>query len=302
MTPTDRSALAAPLLIASRTRALLILATPILAMLALQGLAPGSASAQEPAAPEASGAAAEAPPAQAGKPKAAAKPKPVPKPVPKPAPKPKPVAKPDPKPEPKAEPTPKAAAKPAPEPAPVPVAPPAGLNAAMPSPVCGAQAARYEGDKGFALWVTRKGRAEIENPLRPLTPEVSEVLQVTIAGKAATAYGPDLRALRRGPAPGALEAQVGAPIRWEAALPALPDPITIVSEAGETLARLGFRECTEAPPVKAAPEAKGKEPKGKEARAARRTGEAGAPAGKPAAKAVPKAPPGFSLPQGAIGE
>ncbi|KAB1075885.1 hypothetical protein F6X53_24685 [Methylobacterium soli] len=224
-------------------------------------------------------------------------PKPAPKPVNKPAPKPKPVPKAEPKPE-----TPKAAARPAPEPAPVPVAPPAGLNAAMPSPVCGAQAARYEGDKGFALWVTRKGRAEIENPLRPLTPEVSEVLQVTIAGKAATAYGPDLRALRRGPAPGALEAQVGAPIRWEAALPALPDPITIVSEAGETLARLGFRECTEAPPVKAAPEAKGKEPKGKEARAARRTGEAGAPAGKPAAKAAPKAPPGFSLPQGAIGE
>jgi hypothetical protein len=297
MTPTDRSALAAPLLIASRTRAMLILATPILAMLALPGLAPGSASAQEPAAPEASEPAAEAPPAQAGKSKAAAKPKPVPKPANKPAPKPKPVPKAEPKPE-----TPKAASKPAPEPAPVPAAPPAGLNAAMPSPVCGAQAARYEGDKGFALWVTRKGRAEIENPLRPLTPEVTEILQVTIAGKAATAYGPDLRALRRGPAPGALEAQVGAPIRWEAALPALPDPITIVSEAGETLARLGFRECTEAPPVKAAPEAKGKEPKGKEARAARRTGEAGAPAGKPAAKAAPKAPPGFSLPQGAIGE
>jgi hypothetical protein len=168
----------------------------------------------------------------------------------------------------------------------------------MPSPACGAQAARYEGDKGFALWVTRKGRAEIENPLRPLTPEVTEILQVTIAGKAATAYGPDLRALRRGPAPGALEAQVGAPIRWEAALTALPDPITIVSEAGELLARLGFRECTEAPPVKAAPEAKAKTANDKDAKAGRR-------AGKPAAKAeraAPKAPPGFSLPQGAIGE
>ncbi|WP_336488643.1 hypothetical protein [Methylobacterium nigriterrae] len=220
-----------------------------------------------------------------------------------------------------------------PSPPPVPVPPPA-LDAALAASACGAKAARYEGAKGFVVFVTRKGRSELENPLRPLTPEVTQVLQVTIAGKAATAYGPDLKALRRGGAPGALEAQLGAPIRWDAALPALPDPIAIVSEAGEVLTRLDFRDCAEAPPVKAPPpEAKAKDGKGKDAKAQKdnktkakeakdarekpagatepeggTTAEAAKPASKPARRAAApksdaqKAPPGFNLPQGAIAE
>ncbi|GJE31642.1 hypothetical protein [Methylobacterium oxalidis] len=216
----------------------------------------------------------------------------------------------------------KAARAPAPAPVPTPAAGPA------PAP-CGAQAARYEDRKGVALWVTRKGRAEVENPLRPLTPEVTQVLQVVIGARVATAYGPDLAALRRGSAPAVLEAQLGGPIRWEAGLPALPDPITIVSEVGETLASLGFRGCTEAPAVKPAPVAK--KPEKKPARRAAKPDAAnpdatkaegeGAPEGakaleaapprargrekaaaKPAAKPAPQAPPGFNLPQGAIGE
>lgn len=151
---------------------------------------------------------------------------------------------------------------------------------------CGVKAARYEGETGFGVFVTRLGRATLENPLRPLTPEVTQVLQVTIAGKPATAYGPDLSALRRGGALPALQAQLGAPVKWEPALPELPDPLAIVGEDGTPLAALRFRECTDAPAVKAAPEA------------ARRDRKA-APR---AARTAPKAPPGFSVPQGAIAE
>ncbi|MEA1831186.1 hypothetical protein U8607_03735 [Methylobacterium durans] len=215
------------------------------------------------------------------------------------------------------EPDPARAPAPVPAPAPTPVATPAAGPAPGP---CGAQAARYEGQKGFALFVTRKGRAEVENPLLPLTPEVTQVLQVVIGAKLATAYGPDLAALRRGSAPAVLEAQLGGPIRWESSLPALPDPITIVSEAGETLASLSFRGCAEAPAVKAAPEAKVKEPaKGQPPRraAAKPEGEGGAagavnegpapapkarPREKAAGKPAPQTPPGFGLPQGAIAE
>ena len=158
--------------------------------------------------------------------------------------------------------------------------------APVPAQPCGAKAARYEGENGFGVFVTRLGRATLENPLRPLTPEVTQVLQVTIAGKPATAYGPDLSALRRGGAPAVLQAQLGAPVKWEAALPELPDPLAIVGEDGTPLAALSFRECTDAPAVKAAPEAARRDRK---------------PAPR-AAKTAPKAPPGFSVPQGAIAE
>ncbi|MFD0934579.1 hypothetical protein ACFQ12_05190, partial [Methylobacterium trifolii] len=176
------------------------------------------------------------------------------------------------------------------------------------TPACAGQAARYEGEKGFGLFVTRIGQAEVANPLRPLTPEVTRVLQVTIAGKVATAYGPDLAALRRGGPPGAIEAQLGSPIRWEASLPELPDPLTIVSEAGETLATLGFRECAEAPAVKAPPPEAAKRDRKRAPRTGAKPSETGQAAG--TAKAAPaskaqtgtKAPPGFSLPQGAITE
>ena len=150
---------------------------------------------------------------------------------------------------------------------------------------CGAQAARYENGKGFGLAVTRAGEVRIENPLRPLTPEVRHVLQVVIAGKVATAYGPDFAALRRGGAPAAVEALLGGPIRWRPALPALPDPIAIVAEDGAPLAELSFRACEEPPAMKTAPRAAKKAPARAGAKAATKT-----------------VPPGFSLPQGAIAE
>ena len=154
---------------------------------------------------------------------------------------------------------------------------------------CGTQAARYDDGAGFGLAVTRVGQVRVENPLRPLTPEVTRVLQVVIAGKVATAYGPDLTALRRGAAPGAIEAQIGGPIRWEVTLPALPDQIAIVGDDGGALARLAFRACEDPPAVSAPPQAKRSKPPGK-------------PRGAPEGRAAGKVPPGFSLPQGAIAE
>lgn len=163
--------------------------------------------------------------------------------------------------------------------------------AAEPSPTqpCGARAARFEGGKGFKMVITRAGQVRTTNPLRPLTPEVNEVLQVVIAGKVATAYGPDFATLRRGSGPAAIEAMLGGPIRWQPALPELPDPMTIVSEEGAPLAQLAFRACETPPAVRAPP------PKAEARKKA------------PARRAAPKAaaektPPGFSLPQGAIAE
>jgi len=174
-----------------------------------------------------------------------------------------------------------ALAEPAPAPDPTPAAAP---PAEQP---CGTRAARYEGGKGFTMVVTRAGQVKTTNPLRPLTPEVNEVLQVVIAGKVATAYGPDFTSLRRGTAPATIEAMLGGPIRWEPSLPTLADPIAIVTEEGSTLAQLTFRACQDAPAVKAAPKPQAKKK---------------APAKRAAPKAAEKAPPGFSMPQGAIAE
>ena len=174
---------------------------------------------------------------------------------------------------------------------------PPPVIAAEPPSACEARAALYDGEKGFSAFVTRIGRVQVENPLRPLTPEVTRVLQLAIAGKVATAYGPDLTALRRGGAPAVLESQLGGGIRWEPILPLLPETLTIVSEAGEILARLAFRACTAAPALKASPaEARAKDPTRDRKPGTRR------PAAAEAAGAAPKTPPGFRLPQGAIAE
>lgn len=170
---------------------------------------------------------------------------------------------------------------------PVPEIPMPAASPAAPV-ACGAQAAGYEDGKGFIVVVTRAGEVRIENPLRPLTPDVSHVLQVVIAGKVATAYGADFTALRRGGAPNAVEAMLGGPIRWQAALPALPDPIAIVAEDGAALAQLSFQACEDPPAVKVAPQPQ-----------ARRKAPAKGASTKDAAR---KPPPGFSMPQGAIAE
>ncbi|SFG73064.1 hypothetical protein [Methylobacterium gossipiicola] len=201
----------------------------------------------------------------------------------------------------KAKPKPKATApapeeaKPAPDetkPAPEPVTP-----AAAPPPeprpdltvACADKAALYEGSNNFSVWVTRTGFVVIENPLRPLTPESARVLQVVIAGKVATAYGPDLFALRRGGAPAALEAATGGTLRWDATPTPLPDTLNIVSEAGQPLAQLAFQSCGDAPAVKAAPVAK-----------ARGASKAKAAARPKAPKAAPAGPPGIPLPASAL--
>ncbi|KQP20209.1 hypothetical protein ASF25_09960 [Methylobacterium sp. Leaf100] len=181
---------------------------------------------------------------------------------------------------------------------PKPVAPPPAASApetltpAAPPPApradltvaCAEKAALYEGPKNFSVWVTRTGLIVVENPLLPLTPETARVLQVVIAGKVATAYGPDLYALRRGGAPAALEGAKGGTIRWDATPTPLPDTLNIVSEAGQPLAQLAFQSCGEAPTVKAAPVARSN------------------PGTKPKArpKTAPEAPPGMRLPASAL--
>lgn len=168
------------------------------------------------------------------------------------------------------------------------LAAPVSTPAAAPSVAqpCGAQAARFESGKGFNMVITRVGQIRTTNPLRPLTPEVNEILQVVIKGKVATAYGPDFTTLRRGSAATAIEAMLGGPIRWQPTLPALPDSIAIVTEEGTPLAQLAFKACEQPPAVKA--------PK---AEARKKT-----PAPRAAPKAAEKVPPGFSMPQGAIAE
>ncbi|MEE7491043.1 hypothetical protein [Methylobacterium oryzae] len=174
----------------------------------------------------------------------------------------------------------------------------AAPQAASPTPAagptleqpCGTQAARFESAKGFKMVITRAGQVRTTNPLRPLTPEVNEVLQVVIAGKVATAYGPDFATLRRGGAASGIEAMLGSPIHWEPTLPTFPDPIAIVTEEGTPLAQLTFRAC-EAPPAVKAP----KVPKAEARKKAPRHAA-------PKAAAAPKTPPGFSMPQGAIAE
>ncbi|ACL59368.1 hypothetical protein [Methylobacterium nodulans] len=168
--------------------------------------------------------------------------------------------------------------------------------AQAPAPIaCGGQAAQYAGGKGFALWVTRRGTLRRENPLRPLTPDELQVLQVVIRGKAATAYGPDLDTLRRGAAPASLEAQSGAAIRWGESIDGLPATLRILEDDGAgVLAALQFRSCGDAPKVAVAKAPKAEAPK----RAAAPKPKANSKADQ--ADSPPRLPNGFTLPQGAI--
>lgn len=191
-------------------------------------------------------------------------------------------------------------------PAAAPILPSAGPLATA----CEAQAARYENGKGFILSVIRAGEVRIDNPLRPLTPDFTHVLEVVIGGKRATAFGPDYASLRRGGPPGALQNTLGAPIRWAPSLPGLPDTLGIVAEDGSVLASLAFRTCepppaaAPEPPPKVAKEGKpGAKTAGKAARAAKPAakGQAKSDAKSPA-KAPEKTPAGFTMPAGALPE
>ncbi|MBB2963065.1 hypothetical protein [Methylobacterium sp. R2-1] len=253
---------------------------------------------------------------------------PKPKPKPRPKPRPKPQAKPETKPEanapassapadakpvdmkPAAEPV---AAGAAANPIPPAVPSPAATNFAAPPVACEpGQAVRYQGAKNIELWVTRSGAITLDNPLRPLTPDVTRVLQVVVAGKVATAYGPDLLSLRRGASPATLEGTIGGKIQWDPSLVPLPDSLPINAETGEPLAELRFRECGAAPSGKLLPPPKARrtaptpeavaaeaEKAEKAAKAAAR--EAAKAAGvKPPPHLPPPRAPGSALPQGAI--
>ena len=197
---------------------------------------------------------------------------------PRPKPKPKPAPKPKPKPtEKSAEPAaseaqpsaggPAAASRAAPEAAAPsanpPPAPRPAVNFAAPPVVCEpGQAVHYTSDQtaknakstqNAELWVTRSGTITIDNPLRPLTPDVTRVLQVVVGGKIATAYGPDTLSLRRGGSPATLEGTIGGRILWDASLVALPDSLPINTETGQPLTELRFQECGSAPSAKLLP-------------------------------------------------
>ncbi|UHC18788.1 hypothetical protein LRS73_13590 [Methylobacterium currus] len=133
----------------------------------------------------------------------------------------------------------------------VPLAGPARAAPGETAPACPApQAAEFSGGKGFRLFVTRQGTMTWSNPLRPLSPETVQVLQVVIRNKLATAYGPDLSGLRRGPSPAALEAQNGATIQWAGSPDSLPQTLRILADdGGQVLAELTFQACGDAPKV-----------------------------------------------------
>ncbi|GEP09553.1 hypothetical protein [Methylobacterium gnaphalii] len=226
---------------------------------------------------------------------------------PKPAkPKPRSAPKPKPKPAPQAAP---AASKPELRPvreepqgmAPASPAPPPPATFAAPPVACDpGQSVLYDGPKDFLVWVTRTGAVTIDNPLRPLTPDVTRVVQLVIGDKIATAYGRDLTSLRRGASPAALESLLGGPIRWDARLATLPDSFEIVSDANAPLAQMRFKECGIAPEAKALPmpvAKKEKKPKASRKEPAGATAGATAPAGRAAAP-----PRQFNMPQGAIPE
>jgi hypothetical protein len=215
----------------------------------------------------------------------------------------------------------------------VPLAVPARAAPGDAAPACAApQAAEFAGPKGFRLFVTRQGTMTWSNPLRPLSPETVQVLQVVIRNKLATAYGPDLSGLRRGPSPAALEAQNGATIQWAGSPDSLPPTLRIVADdGGQVLAELAFQACADAPkvaeprapkPVPTARKGAPKPPKaeskadapaadGPQAEGAEPAADAPKPAPKRAAKpkrekaaapdgAPSRTPGGLMLPQGAI--
>ena len=172
-------------------------------------------------------------------------------------------------------------------PAPAPPSP-AEPNPAQPV-ACSPKAALYQGEKGFEMWVTRKGRSSGQNPLKPGAGEAALVLQVAIAGKVASAYGPDYATMLRGGPPQQLEETTG-PVAWDPKIDGLPETIQIVSETGpEVLARLRFKQCGD--PPKPAPQVKRAAP-------TRRPAASGAASQRPGA-APPLARP---VPQGAIPE
>ncbi|GJE25540.1 hypothetical protein [Methylobacterium organophilum] len=238
------------------------------------------------------------PPAEQAAP-AAKPPRPKPKPRPRPAEK-KPVDTPAPAAEAqgRTEAKPENAAPPAAAKAEAP--PPSATPFAAPPVACDpGKAVHYEGARNLDLWVSRSGLISVDNPLRPLTPDQTRVLQVVVGAKIATLYGPDLTALRRGASPATLEGVLGGTVRWDETLVSLPDSLNLVAEDGAAIARLAFKACEDAPAAKALPPPKRRPDPMAEAGAPADPGAGKAGAAKPKA-AKPAARPGPKLPQGAL--
>jgi hypothetical protein len=148
---------------------------------------------------------------------------------------------------------------------------------------CAGKAAVYSAGSGPRVQVVRRGTLSRQNPLRPSSdPQSTLVLQVSINGKTAAAYGPSFEEMRRAGPPAWLERESGNAIDWEPDLAGLPQTITILSEDGpEVIARLRFAGCAAAakqPRQKRSPEKRVPQP----------------------AEPERQAPPPRALPEGAI--
>jgi len=97
---------------------------------------------------------------------------------------------------------------------------------------------------GPEVHVLRRGILDQRNPLAPSTNvPPATVLEVTIRGKLAAAYGPTFQEMRRAGPPEELERQIGNPIRWGPNLAELPHDIVILGDNREVIANLRYLKC-----------------------------------------------------------
>jgi hypothetical protein len=109
---------------------------------------------------------------------------------------------------------------------------------------CGTRLRTYWAGSGPQVHVIRTGMLTEQKPLDPSISSEVRVLEVTISGKVATAYGPAFDAMRRGGPPRQLEEERGNAVKWDRDLASLPQTIEILSEDGpEIVARLRFIGC-----------------------------------------------------------
>ncbi len=144
-------------------------------------------------------------------------------------------------------------------------------------------AAVFSAGSGPEVHVMRQGILDQRNPLSSLSdapPAI--VLEVTIRGKLAAAYGPSFEQMRRAGPPQDLERETGNAIEWTPDLNSLPRDILIAGDHGEVIAKLRFIRC--APRARATPAGGG--------RATQRRTDTPAP--------VNQKPPAINLPKGAI--
>ena len=107
---------------------------------------------------------------------------------------------------------------------------------------------------GPEVHVLRRGMLDQRNPLAPSTNvPPATVLEVTIRGKLAAAYGPTFQEMRRAGPPQELEREIGNPIRWGPNLAELPHDIVIVGDNREVIANLRYLKCLPQPKAIAGP-------------------------------------------------